>query len=344
MEKDKILVIEDNQEVRENILEILELSNYEIVEAAHGKEGVEQAFATLPDLILCDVMMPELDGFGVLRILGRDIRTRDIPFIFLTAKTEKLDFRKGMGLGADDYITKPFDDTDLLAAIEMRLSKRKRLEAKTSPQQLTSPARFQQDLDAWLENREERHFQSKAIVFEEGQIANYLYYVQHGVVKSFMLNELGKELITGLYNPGQFMGYLPILQDQVYNDNAMALEEATVKLIPKKDFLEFLHRTQGASDHFLKKLAQNVTRMEQLLLDIAYSSVRKRLANALLDLSEQFQSDEFSISRENLANVIGTAKETLIRTLSDFKDERLISIEQHKIQILNKGKLQNMPN
>ena len=91
MEKDKILVIEDNQEVRENILEILELSNYEIVEAAHGKEGVEQAFATLPDLILCDVMMPELDGFGVLRILGRDIRTRDIPFIFLTAKTEERD-------------------------------------------------------------------------------------------------------------------------------------------------------------------------------------------------------------------------------------------------------------
>jgi DNA-binding response OmpR family regulator len=104
----KILVIEDNSEVRENLEEILELSGYEVVVAEDGKVGVDKAISEKPDLILCDVMMPRLDGFGVLNILSKRSQTADIPFIFLTAKTEKSDFRRGMNLGADDYITKPF--------------------------------------------------------------------------------------------------------------------------------------------------------------------------------------------------------------------------------------------
>ena len=119
----KILVIEDNPDVRENLAEILELSGYKVSTAQDGKVGVSIANKEDLDLILCDVMMPELDGYGVLRILNRNPKTSGIPFIFLTAKSEKTDFRKGMGLGADDYITKPFDDVDLLDAIEMRLKK-----------------------------------------------------------------------------------------------------------------------------------------------------------------------------------------------------------------------------
>ncbi|MCB0644427.1 MAG: response regulator, partial [Phaeodactylibacter sp.] len=95
----KILVIEDNEDVRENLEEILELSNYEVYLAENGKKGVELALTHQPDLILCDVMMPELDGYGVLHILGKKPATSDIPFIFLTAKAEKSDFRKGMNLG-----------------------------------------------------------------------------------------------------------------------------------------------------------------------------------------------------------------------------------------------------
>ena len=119
----KILIIEDNLEVRENTEEILSLANYEVVTAANGKIGVDLAQREKPDLIICDIMMPELDGYGVLHILGKKEETARIPFIFLTAKTEKSDIRKGMALGADDYLTKPFDDTDLLNAIEVRLRK-----------------------------------------------------------------------------------------------------------------------------------------------------------------------------------------------------------------------------
>lgn len=343
MEKAKVLVIEDNTDVRENIAEILELSNYDVIEANDGKEGVEKAFTHLPDLILCDVMMPELDGFGVLRILNHDIRTYDIPFIFLTAKSEKADFRKGMGLGADDYITKPFEDTELLDVVEIRLNKRRRLVSKQDTNVMESLTKFQQDLQIWLDNREKRRLSAKDTLYEEGQPANYLYFINEGKFKSFLINEFGKELITGLHKKDEFLGYLSILQGTSYNEHAEALEESIVTLVPKQDFTNFLHENRTAASQFLRKLAKNITKMELVLLDIAFSSVRKRLSNALLELSQQYESDTFSITRENLANLIGTAKETLIRTLSDFKDENLILLDQNKITLLNKSKLQNMP-
>ncbi|CAK9026848.1 Probable transcriptional regulator ycf27 (OmpR-like protein), partial [Durusdinium trenchii] len=119
----KIVLIEDNPDVRENTAEILELADFEVLTAANGKDGVEIASKEDPDLVICDIMMPELDGYGVLHILSRKESTRNIPFIFMTAKAEKSEIRKGMNLGADDYITKPFDDTELLDAVEARLKK-----------------------------------------------------------------------------------------------------------------------------------------------------------------------------------------------------------------------------
>src|SRR6185295_848629 len=118
-----VLVIDDNKDIRENTAEILELAGYKTFTAKNGKKGVEAALKEKPDLIICDIMMPDLDGYGVLHILSKKSETAAIPFIFLTAKTEKVDIRKGMNLGADDYLTKPFDDTDLLNAIEARLQK-----------------------------------------------------------------------------------------------------------------------------------------------------------------------------------------------------------------------------
>lgn len=119
----KILLIEDNDDIRNNTAEILELSNYKVIVAENGKTGVEKAIAHMPDLIICDIMMPELDGYGVLHACHKNDSIKNTPFIFLTAKTERSDFRKGMELGADDYITKPFDGTELLNAIDSRLKK-----------------------------------------------------------------------------------------------------------------------------------------------------------------------------------------------------------------------------
>src|SRR5471030_499509 len=120
----KVLIIEDNDDIRDNIVEILELAGYQVYAANNGKAGVDLAIKNLPDIILCDIMMPELDGYGVLYLLNKKTETAAIPFIFLTAKAEKVDLRKGMEMGADDYLTKPFDDIELLNAIESRLKKK----------------------------------------------------------------------------------------------------------------------------------------------------------------------------------------------------------------------------
>jgi len=117
----KILVIEDEPEMRRNITTLLRYHEYEPIAAGNGREGVETARREKPDLILCDVMMPELDGHGVLQALQTDASLALIPFIFLTAKGEKDDLRSGMNLGADDYLTKPVANADLIRAIEARL-------------------------------------------------------------------------------------------------------------------------------------------------------------------------------------------------------------------------------
>jgi DNA-binding NarL/FixJ family response regulator len=116
-----ILIIEDQAEMRENLVTILEMEGYEVLEAADGREGITIAKEDKPDLILCDVMMPHLDGHGVLRELRADRTITGTPFIFLTARGEKQDQRQGMNLGADDYLTKPVTASDLLTAVQARL-------------------------------------------------------------------------------------------------------------------------------------------------------------------------------------------------------------------------------
>jgi DNA-binding NarL/FixJ family response regulator len=120
----KILIIEDEPQMRKGIATVLSMEGFDVVTAAHGREGVELARRENPELILCDVMMPELDGFGVLAELRADPAFATTPFLFLTAKGEKTDLRLGMNSGADDYLTKPIDVTDLLAAIQTRLARR----------------------------------------------------------------------------------------------------------------------------------------------------------------------------------------------------------------------------
>ncbi|MEA5513720.1 EAL domain-containing response regulator [Nodularia sp. UHCC 0506] len=119
----KILVIEDEESVRENLLDLLESENFETITAANGAIGIDLAVSVVPDLILCDMMMPEIDGYGVLTAVRQEPLTATIPFIFLTAKSAKADFRQGMDMGADDYLTKPFTRAELLRAIMNRLER-----------------------------------------------------------------------------------------------------------------------------------------------------------------------------------------------------------------------------
>ncbi|MCB0695288.1 MAG: response regulator [Saprospiraceae bacterium] len=350
----KILIIEDNQEVRENLAEILTLSDYEALKAENGKVGVEIATHQKPDLILCDVMMPELDGFGVLHILTKNPETANIPFIFLTAKTEKADIRRGMNLGADDYITKPFDDVELLEAVETRLRKSAKLnqdfprDAK-GIQAFINEARGYTNLLNLSHEQGMRTMKAKEPLFHEGSYPRQVYLVEKGRIKVFKSSDDGRELIVEVAGPGDFIGYLELLNDTPYTTSASALEDSEVYYIPREDFTNLLHQNRDVSARLIKMLAKNLAEQEENLVRIAYHSVRKRVAEALLHLDAKYQEEDgqsvaISMMRQDLAQIIGTAKETLIRTLSDFRDEGLIKIEESSIYLLNREKLENLPN
>lgn len=348
----KILVIEDNREVRENLCEILELTDYDVVCAVNGKEGVEVVKEKHPDLIICDVMMPQLDGYGVLKILNNDPETFDIPFIFLTAKVEQSDLRKGMGLGADDYITKPFDHTELLEAVEMRLEKSERMrkaiqDSSADQQQLFSESRAWEQLKALSEKAELRSFAKKDCIYREGEYPNYLFYVEKGKVKLSKTNEMGKELIIRIYDQDEIFGYNALLRKKAYEESAFALEDSSIRLIPSKNFEELLMNDREFMAFLIQVIAKEASESEKHLIDLAYSSVRKKAANALLYFIPEHESDRKQVSitapRDDLAAIAGTAKETLIRTLSDFKSEGLIKINGSNITILNVEELSEIP-
>ena len=350
----KILLIEDNDDIRENTAEILELANYKVIVAANGKIGVEKALQEVPDLIICDIMMPVLDGYGVLHAVHKNEKIKNTPFIFLTAKTERNDFRRGMELGADDYITKPFEGTELLNAVDSRLKKIDLLKRQLAPgidgfEQLTDMSLQKKTLQSLTQNRDINTYRKKQIIFTEGNHPHSLFYIISGKVKTYKTNDTGKELVTELFNAGDFIGYVALLENSVYKDYAEALEPTEVAVIPKEEFKELLNQNLEVSTKFIGLLAKNVSEKENMLLALAYNSLRKKVAESLIMLQNKYQQENqenfsIDISRENLASIAGTATESLIRTLSDFRVEKLIEISGGNITIINRKKLERLLN
>lgn len=349
-----LLLIEDNDALRENTAEILELSGYQVLTAENGKIGVEVAIREKPDLIICDIMMPVLDGYGVLHMLHKHDDTAHIPFIFLTAKTERNDFRKGMEMGADDYVMKPFEEIELLNAVESRLRKADLTKKHYAPtleglDALIRDAGGSSELNKLIENREIRTYRKKEEIYAEGRPSHYLFFLQKGRVKTFKSNELGKELIVDLLAAPTYFGYKSLLQETFYADTAVAMEDAEVCLIPKQDFFMLLNKNVDVAQQFIRMLAENIDEKEDQLIKLAYNSVRKRVADALLRFYESVKANGAAnpglpLLREDLANAAGTSLETAIRTLSDFKDEKLIDIQAGQVIILSADRLRKMKN
>jgi len=346
-----ILVIEDNEEMLENIASILDLAKYNVLKAKNGKEGVELAQEHLPDLILCDVMMPELDGYGVLHILSKNSLTAGIPFIFLTAKAEKSDIRAGMSLGADDYITKPFDGSDLLSVVEIRLKKHEIVKTSFSSSihdidDFFNKARQLKEFQKLSENRQSRKIRKKDFVFMEGQEPLDLFFIQEGEIKTYKATQDGKELVTGIHRKGEFIGFVPLLENSMYNESAVAMVDSEVYLIPREDFSTLIYSNREIAKVFIKLLSNNLYEAEQRLLEMAYQSVRQRVASSLLKihdhLSKQNEEDLITISRKDISGIVGTATESLNRTLADFKSEKLIGLTDSGIKLLNRPKLERL--
>ncbi len=347
-----ILLIEDNVIIRENTADILELAGYQVYVAENGKVGVEKALAVKPDLVICDIMMPVLDGYGVLQILNTNPQLTGTPFIFLTAKTERTDLRKGMDLGADDYLMKPFDESDLLRVIEARLNRISHLKPSVNPVTAPLPPVQEDNLNRFLqETYHEGKFQSfttdrkphvipkKQYVYLEGDEPIRLFYLKSGQVKTVRTNADGKEFITGLYKPGDFFGYYSLFMHNDYTDSAVTIVNSELIYIPKADFLKVISEDLEVSLKFIKLMSSRVSDQEKKLLGMAYNSLRRRVADTLLVLQAQQPEKAIQLSRENLAAMIGTTSESLIRTLSEFKNDGFVEVTTQGFRVVQPDKL-----
>lgn len=339
----RILLIEDDTALRENTAELLELSNYTVETAPNGKVGLEMAKTNPPDLIVCDIMMPEVDGYGVLEKLSKNEKTKHIPFIFLSAKTEHKEVRKGMDMGADDYITKPFDESDLLSAIESRLAKAEILASRSPKPAVSEPeeemmTNLNQLKNFFWDEGEENKYSRGEIIYDRGDRSNMIYLILKGIVKTHTMDENGKELITGLYKADDFLGFTSFMENIPYNETATAVEEVELVGISKQEMKDILMKNREVSLELMSLLADNLSDVKEQLLRMAYSSARKKTATTILQFVKIMNKNPDSpirILRSDLASTAGIATESLIRTLSEFKKNELIEIEGRDIRVID---------
>ncbi|MEY2941245.1 MAG: hypothetical protein RJA67_930 [Bacteroidota bacterium] len=339
----RLLIIEDSVDIRENTAELLELSGFTVETASDGLEGVRLARTWHPDLVICDIMMPNLDGFGVLQVFSSQPELASIPFIFLTAKTDRADMRKGMEMGADDYLTKPFQEVELLRAIEARLKKAKTtipLAESGSDVEAVHEALAFLDLRTWDGEKKSQTHGKKQVIYAEGDHPIRLFYLAKGKVKTYHTNKDGKYFITSFVQEGEFFGFVDLLENQAYRESAEALEESTIFLVSAVDFLQRIKENIHLEVFFRKALTSYLLKNEKLMVEMAYQSLRMRVAMVLVELAQTYGTNStdpliIKLSREDLASRVGTATESVIRTLSDFKKEGYLDVKGGEMTLKN---------
>jgi len=337
----KILLIEEDAILRKNTAEILGLANYDVITAENGKLGIERAIKLKPDLVVSDIPMSGMDGYGVLQIMRKNRDLRNTPFIFMSAKTEHSEIRKGMDLGASDYITIPFDKSELLSAVEARLKL-----GEISNNLIDNNSALKDKVNVELESldklfvhKEKFDYKKGSTIYCEGNSSNHIFYLISGEIKTYKNNEYGKELITRIYKSKSLFGITSLIKNKPYGENASAIEDTTLMKITKKEFLKKLKENPRLSINIIDLLVDKLEKLKTHLIYLAYDSVRKKTAEILYELYMEKGSEIIKISRKNLANLIGIAKESLIRTLTELKEEKIIKTKRKSIKIIDPKKL-----
>jgi len=342
-----ILIIEDDSMLRENTKELLELENYRVITAPNGKIGILKATNELPDLIICDIMMPEVDGYGVLQALSSNEATIHIPFIFVSAKTEHKEIREGMDLGADDYLTKPFEEDEFLSAIKSRLAKatilaKKRvLKENNAEEEILNLHQLKNFFD---DNGVLLKYKKGDVIFKEGQYDYKVYLILKGTVKVYTSDKNGKELTTALQKADDFLG-ITSLKETVHQEFAAAIDNVELAAIEKKELVGIIDKNHNIALDLMHILNGHLADTKMQLFQTAYSSVRKKTVQTLMQFAEVLNTqagEAIKVSRSDLASVAGVAPESLIRTLSSLKHEGLLEIKGGVIKILDVEKLKKI--
>ena len=347
-----VLVIEDDLALRENTAEILELSKYKVITASNGIKGVALAEKHQPDIIVCDIMMPELDGYGVFNMLSKKKSSQNIPFVFLSVKGEKEDIRKGMNLGADDYITKPFTDEDLIRVVESRIErsyKSQSSQRKSSiviPEVIDDEIKTLNDLKNFFEdNGVLFEFNKDDIIYREGDHTNYIYLIKKGAVKCYQIDEQGKELVTALFKEDDLFGYTSFTHNAPHKETSVAIQTTKLYGISIIEFMNILDNNHKVVLELIELLADNLSTLKDQLLEMAYSSVNKKTATTILKFAEKINrkpGDPIKISRSDLASVAGIASETFVRALTILKNEGIVEADGKNFKVIDLEKLRKI--
>ncbi len=348
MSNNSVLLIEPDRKTADSVREILELSGYQVVTEHAGLAG--KARALLPDtsLVLCSAQLPDIDPYAILDAIRLSPPRRHIPFLLLIDKAYKVAFRKGMDLGADDFITKPCDAVELIDVVALRLAKAARIAEKmalTDAPEL-NPQKGKDVLLQALSQQTLEFFQPRDYLYREGQTPRHLYHIEDGQVKVFRTNEIGKDFVIRVHGPGSIFGHQALIEGKAHRVNAVAIEPSQIRLLPQDAFLRLLAEDADLYRYLIGRLADDMCHYEGKMLSIAYDSVRKRIATALLELyhREGIPDPTIALLREDLSNMVGTAKESVSRTLSEFKSEQLIDLDSGTITILHEDKLAKLIN
>lgn len=346
----KILLIVNDPEIRTSTCEILELASYQVIQASDGKHGIEQAIAERPDIIVTEITMPGLDGFGVLHLLHSKPWFGNVLFIVLCSVLDKKEIRRAMEMGADDVIIKPFEGTELLSCIESRIRKQQLRQNGHLPIDLVPPPlQSENELLSYLvKDRNIDRYNKKQLVIKEGERPTKVYYVVCGKARSFKTHPDGKDLVIDLYGPGDYIGFEDLLSGSNYSETVETLDYTELAIIPRKDFEEVIQSSTLASKKFIEKLIQRSARLQNRLLWLAYHSLRQKVAAAILQLKQKYNCTpngtfEINLNRAAFASIAGTATESSIRTLGEFKAEQLIELEADgTIRLVNEKKLSEL--
>jgi CRP-like cAMP-binding protein/FixJ family two-component response regulator len=350
--KSTILLIDDDEPFRKNICEILKLADYNVLCAGEGKQGLELARKHHPDLVLSDITLPVLDGFGVLHAMQNIPELSAIPVVFFSGDPECSDFRTAMDHGADDFLSKPFSGDTLLKVVNTRLMKCK-VSRKVFSENIERLKKFIDEVQtAGSEvplpaSQLVKKFRKKEFIFHEGDKAEYLYFVVSGKVKSFKTNYWGKEYITDIFKEGEFFGYLSLFDGNEQKESTMAIENSQIALISKPAFLELLHSNEEMADSFIRMLSSNLENAEEKLISQAYDSARKKVAEALIYISGKYAGQDngdlrFPIHRDNISAVAGLSPESVSRNLTDLRKDGIIEMEGGNIRIVDIKKLESL--
>ena len=336
----KILIIEDDPSFSNSTAEILRLSEYEVQVAVDGRTGIKKAIDTLPDLILCDIQLPELDGFGVLKAIRNSEKLNRTLFVFMSGVNHNQDFRKGMDAGADDFLMKPFTGTELLMVVSSRLQRFQHLVVEFLPN-FNNTLTLEGLSDRLTHRYPSSHFKMNAQLFHLGQSIHFLIFVVGGIVRCSRFDHSGKELTTAIYSPGQIIGLVDWLSYLPFQDDGHALTDLVTISIPVAEFKSEFNSTGALNGVLGRQLATEIKNRNELLLNLAYQDLRGKVAHAFIRLHSVMQTTSnpnpaLPITRVTLATIAGIAKESAVRTVLDFIQEGLLEETEDGFRVLNR--------